>query len=89
MPTVKMPTTYAEMMAMKQTASDARKPMYFYTDNDSQFEQLVGESSYAVTFPKGLLPPVKGFWSLTMYNPEHVFYPNALSATLSVRRTSR
>jgi hypothetical protein len=26
MPTVKMPTTYAEMMAMKQTALDARKP---------------------------------------------------------------
>src|SRR5262249_46525036 len=40
MPTVKIPATYAEMMAMKQTASDARKPMYFYTDNDSQFEQL-------------------------------------------------
>jgi hypothetical protein len=26
----------------------------------------------------GQLPPVKGFWSLTMYNPEHFFYPNAL-----------
>ena len=21
---------------------------------------------------------MKGFWSLTMYNPEHFFYPNAL-----------
>lgn len=52
--------------------------MYFYTDNDSQLQQLVGELSYAVTFPKGLLPPVRGFWSLTMYNPEHVFEPNAL-----------
>jgi hypothetical protein len=52
--------------------------MYFYTDNDSQLQQLAGKSSYAVTFPKGQLPPVKGFWSLTMYNPEHFFYPNAL-----------
>jgi len=52
--------------------------MYFYTDNDSQLQQLVGKSSYAVTFPKEQLPPVKGFWSLTMYNPEHFFYPNAL-----------
>jgi hypothetical protein len=52
--------------------------MYFYTDNDSQLQQLVGKSSYAVTFPNGQLPPVKGFWSLTMYNPEHVFYPNAM-----------
>jgi len=32
-----------------------------------------------VTFPKGQLPPVHGFWSLTMYNPEHVFYPNAMN----------
>ena len=48
------------------------------TDNDSQLQQLVGESSYTVTFPKGQLPPVKGFWSLTMYNPAHFFYPNAL-----------
>jgi len=52
--------------------------MYFYTDNDSELHQLVGKASYAVTFPKGQLPPVKGFWSLTMYNPEHVFYPNTL-----------
>ena len=52
--------------------------MYFYTDNDTQSQQLVGKSSYAVTFPKGQLPPVKGFWSLTMYDPEHFFYPNAL-----------
>ena len=27
--------------------------MYFYTDNDSQLQQLVGESSYTVTFPNG------------------------------------
>src|SRR5215831_16175159 len=53
--------------------------MYFYTDNDSQSQQLVGKSSYAVTFPKGQLPPVRGFWSLTMYNPEHLFYPNAIN----------
>ena len=52
--------------------------MYFYTDNDTQMKQLVGELSYEVTFQKGELPPVKGFWSLTMYDPEHFFAPNAL-----------
>jgi hypothetical protein len=51
--------------------------MYFYTDNDT-LQQLDGKSSYEVTFPKGQLPPVKGFWSLTMYNPGHFFAPNAL-----------
>jgi len=44
----------------------------------SHSQQLVGNHSYTVTFPKGQLPPVKGFWSLTMYNPEHFFKPNAL-----------
>ena len=52
--------------------------MYFYTDNDTQMKQLVGELPYEVTFQKGELPPVKGFWSLTMYDPEHFFAPNAL-----------
>lgn len=52
--------------------------MYFYTDNDTKGQQLDGKSSYAVTFPKAQLPPVKGFWSLTMYDPEHYFHPNAL-----------
>jgi len=52
--------------------------MYFYIDNDTKLQQLVGSSSYTVTFAKGQLPPVKGFWSLTMYNPKHFFYPNAL-----------
>jgi hypothetical protein len=52
--------------------------MYFYTDNDIKGQPLDGKSSYAVTFPKGQLPPVKGFWSLTMYNPKHFFYPNTL-----------
>ena len=52
--------------------------VYFYTANDSKLGPLVGKSTYEVTFPKGQLPPVKGFWSLTVYNPEHLFYPNAL-----------
>lgn len=29
-----------------------------------------------VTFPKSELPPVKGFWSLTLYNSKHLFSLN-------------
>ena len=31
-----------------------------------------------VTFAKGQLPPVKGFWSLTLYNRHHFFAPNEI-----------
>jgi hypothetical protein len=49
---------------------------YVYTDDDSAGRQLTGQHSYAITFSKGQTPPVKGFWSLTLYDEEHFFYPN-------------
>ncbi len=51
---------------------------YIYTDNDSQGQQLDGHNLYAVTFAKGQVPPVKGFWSVTLYNELHFFNPNPL-----------
>ena len=30
-------------------------------------------------FPKGQLPPARGFWSLTMYDAEYFFVPNVLN----------
>ena len=60
-------------------ANVRKETVYLYTSNDSKLQPLVGKSSYEVTFPKGELPPAKGFWSLTVYNPEHFFYPNALN----------
>ncbi|TNV11491.1 DUF1254 domain-containing protein [Buttiauxella sp. B2] len=52
---------------------------YFYTDNDADGTQLSGDHAYTVTFPKGEIPPVKGFWSLTLYNSKHLFSPNELN----------
>jgi len=51
---------------------------YFYTDNDSTGVPLDGKSNYEITFAKGELPPVKGFWSMTLYNEHHFFHPNDL-----------
>jgi hypothetical protein len=51
---------------------------YFYQDLDSSGARLNGAHSYTVTFAPGQLPPVKGFWSLTMYNEHHFFEPNKL-----------
>ena len=51
---------------------------YIYTDDDSQGKQLDGQNTYTITFAKGQTPPVKGFWSLTLYNEEHFYHDNPL-----------
>ncbi|MGV0741199.1 DUF1254 domain-containing protein [Mycolicibacterium sp. XJ870] len=52
---------------------------YFYTDNDATGAGMQGNRNYRVTFPAGQEPPVKGFWSLTLYNDKHLFHPNPLN----------
>jgi len=51
---------------------------YFYQDLDSSGSRLNGNNTYTVTFTKENIPPVKGFWSLTLYNEHHFFSPNEL-----------
>lgn len=51
---------------------------YFYQDFDGTGARLHGGKRYTVTFPKGT-PPVKGFWSLTMYDAQHFFVPNPIN----------
>jgi hypothetical protein len=62
---------------------------YIYRDFDSQGQQLHGKNNYTVTFPKGQEPPVKGFWSMTLYNAHHLFTPNRWAAIRSAPRASR
>lgn len=38
-----------------------------------------GENKYVMHFDKGEMPPVKGFWSLTMYDENYFFVPNLLN----------
>ncbi len=51
---------------------------YFYQDLDAAGARLNGRNRYTVTFPKGLVPPVNGFWSLTLYDQRHFLAPNAV-----------
>ncbi len=45
-----------------------------------------GANKYVIRFPKGRMPPVNGFWSLTMYDSNYFFVPNPLNRyTLSSR----
>jgi hypothetical protein len=38
-----------------------------------------GANKYVLHFNKGELPPVNGFWSLTMYDTNYFFVPNVLN----------
>lgn len=62
---------------------DAIYPSAF-TDNAGN--KLDGANKYVIHFDKGQMPPVKGFWSLTMYNAQNFFVANPLNRyTLSSR----
>ena len=62
---------------------------YFYTDTDSEGGALTGAEAYEVTFAAGSLPPVDGFWSLTLYDADHFFFPNPLGRySLGTKNTS-
>ena len=60
--------------------------IYPNTGVDSEGDLLDGDNEYVLHFPKGQTPPVKGFWSLTMYNDQYFFVANPLNRyTLSPR----
>jgi hypothetical protein len=47
---------------------------------------LAGSNVYRLHFENGKMPPVNGFWSITMYDGDYFFYPNALDKlTVSMR----
>jgi hypothetical protein len=75
------PITSTALPPPDRTCYDNRpnETKYIYTDNDSQGKQLTGQKTYTITFAKGQVPPVHGFWSLTLYDPYHFFHPNALN----------
>jgi hypothetical protein len=72
-------TDYLSRTAMGKAnilVNTAQETTYFYQDLDEEGERLSGSHVYSVTFTSGGLPPVKGFWSLTLYNEHHFFHPN-------------
>jgi len=60
--------------------------VYPTTSVDSAGRKLTGTEKYVIHFDKGQLPPVDGFWSLTMYDANFFFVANPLNRyTLSQR----
>ncbi|MFM0500762.1 DUF1254 domain-containing protein [Paraburkholderia caffeinilytica] len=74
-------TDYLNRAATAKSNMYENKPTetkYIYTDNDSAGRPLQGKDLYTITFPKGQVPPVKGFWSVTLYDEHHFFHANPL-----------
>jgi hypothetical protein len=74
-------TDYFTRLAVAKSNIFVNKPneaKYFYQDLDADGHRLNGNHRYTMTFAKGQLPPVKGFWSMTLYNKFHFFEPNQL-----------
>jgi len=60
--------------------------VYPTSEGDADGKPYDGANRYTMTFPKGQMPPVKGFWSVTMYDAEYFFVANPLDRyTLSQR----
>ena len=60
--------------------------IYPTSEVDADGKPYDGTNKYVMHFDKGGMPPVDGFWSLTMYDAEYFFVPNKLNRyTLSQR----
>ncbi len=68
----------AYVAAIGLGANLPRDAIYPYTTVNGEGNPLTGSKKYVLHFAKDGLPPVKGFWSLTMYNSEYFFVPNVL-----------
>lgn len=75
-------TDYIQRALVTAIGLGANRPqdaVYPTSETDSEGQPYDGKSKYVMHFEKGQLPPVNGFWSLTMYNGEFFFTKNALN----------
>jgi hypothetical protein len=52
---------------------------YFSQDLDANAVRLNSANRYIITFAKDQTPPVRGFWSLSIYNAHHFFIRNPIN----------
>jgi hypothetical protein len=82
-------TNYLQRALITYFGLGANRPqdaVYPTSEVDAAGRPYSGANKYTMTFPSGRLPPVNGFWSLTMYDAEYFFMANPLNRyTLSQR----
>lgn len=82
-------TGYRQRALITAIGLGANRPqdaVYPTSEGPDVLKKYSGEQKYVMHINKGEMPPVKGFWSLTMYDAGYFFVPNALNRyTLSQR----
>ena len=83
-------TDYIQRALVTAIGLGANRPqdaIYPTTQKDADGHEYDGApKKYIVHFNRGDMPPVNGFWSLTMYDKDYFFVPNPLNRyTLSAR----
>jgi hypothetical protein len=82
-------TDYLQRALVTAIGLGANRPqdaVYPTSEMDAEGKPYDGANKYVMHFDKGQLPPVNGFWSLTMYNAEYFFIANPMNRyTLSAR----
>jgi hypothetical protein len=82
-------TDYLQRALVTAIGLGANRPqdaIYPTSEVDAEGKPYDGAHRYVIHFPKGQVPPVRGFWSLTMYDADYFFVPNPLNRyTLSSR----
>jgi hypothetical protein len=74
-------TDYLQRAFITAVGLGANRPqdaIYPTSPHDADGKPYEGVHKYVLHFDKGQMPPVKGFWSLTMYNEEFFFVPNPI-----------
>jgi hypothetical protein len=75
-------TNYRQRALITAIGLGANRPqdaVYPTSEGPSVVGSYTGEKKYVMHFPKGGLPPVQGFWSLTMYDKDYFFVANPLN----------
>jgi hypothetical protein len=67
-------------------ANRPQDAVYPTSTKDAEGHVYEGSNKYIVRFLKGQLPPVEGFWSLTMYDDKYFFVSNSINRYSISRR---
>jgi hypothetical protein len=75
-------TNYIQRAMITWVGLGANRPqdaVYPTSEGPELISKYSGTNKYVLHFDKGQLPPVDGFWSLTMYNAKYFFVDNVLN----------